>query len=178
MSKEEPEPRHTVKGPGFCFWESTFVKTKSPLKSSWTYWDTLDFANCKLCICILQAPEIPIQISFYRQIMWSEENSLEICWPLLHLLHWRWKHSLAIALAQQKHPGTVTSLGLSTTTRAITEMESIMNLRQQSHSKETKEIWLWRGNLKASGGLKVVQGNGCDKTFEVPASGWFHPSKV
>jgi hypothetical protein len=30
--------------------------------------------------------------------------------------------------------------GLSATTCAITEMESIMNLRQQSHSKETREI--------------------------------------
>jgi hypothetical protein len=155
-----------------------FVKTKSPLKSSWTYWDILDFANCKLCICILQAAEIPIQIRFNRQILWSEENSLEIYWPLLQLLHWPWKHSLAIALAQQKHPGTVVSIGLSAATCAIAEMESIMNLRQQPHSKETREIWLWRENLKASGGLKVMQGNCCDKTFKVAASGWFHPSKV
>jgi hypothetical protein len=58
----------------------------------------------------------------------------------------------------------VVSLGLSATTSAIAETESNMNLRQQSHSKETREICLWRENLKASGGLKVMQGNGCGKT--------------
>jgi hypothetical protein len=50
------------------------------------------------------------------------------------------KTFLGNSLGTTKAPRDGCFLGLSTTACAITEMESNMNLSQQSHSKETREI--------------------------------------
>jgi hypothetical protein len=115
------------------------VKTKSPLKIS----NLLGLSHfCKLQVVHLhlsitrntdsnqfQQANHVIRGEFIRDLLAS--------FTLATLMV---KTFLGNSLGTTKAPRDGRFLGLSTTTCAITEMESNMNLRQQSHSKETREI--------------------------------------